>query len=178
MDITIAGRLGHNPAIRYTKTDKAVCDLSLEVNERVKRGAGYVDDVTWHRIVLWQGLAEDAQSLRKGTAMRLEGFTKSHTFETRAGETQTIVEIVADKLDVLDSAQQPAPAQMTQSRNAPGAQAGTASASRPPDRHFGGHNRSESVPKLSIQAPANGNRPSNRGVPRAQIPDDDSGIPF
>src|SRR5262249_24232595 len=120
--------------IRFTKTGKAVCDLNIAVNENVKRGAGFVDSVTWHRIVLWQGLAEDAQSLRKGSAIRVEGFEKSREFTGRDGETRTVVEVVADKFTPLDS-----------------------------------------MPK---SAPSNGCRPANGGVPRAQIPADDSDIPF
>jgi single-strand DNA-binding protein len=133
--ITITGRLGHNPELRHTSTRKAVCDLSLAVNERVRRGAGYVDSVTWHRVVLWQGLAEDAQSLRKGSAIRVEGFQKSRTFTGRDGKTRTVVEIVADKFTVLDSLPQSVPAVPTKTH-------------------------------------------SSGGVPRAQIPADDSDIPF
>lgn len=107
--ITITGRLGHNPEIRHTKTGKAVCDLKIAVNEKVKRGAGLVDSVTWHRVVLWQGLATDAQSLRKGSAIRVEGFQKSRTWQGRDGGTRTTVEIVADKFTALDSRAQPAP---------------------------------------------------------------------
>ena len=129
--IIITGRLGRDPELRFTKTGKAVCNLSLAVKQRVKRGNGYVDDVTWHRVVLWQGLAEDAQSLRQGTAIRVEGFQKSRTFEGRDGETRTIVEIVADKVDALDSVQQPAPAPMTQSRNASEARLSTSSVFTP-----------------------------------------------
>ncbi len=133
-NITITGRLGHDPEIRYTKTGKAVSDLSLAVNARVKRGAGYEDSVTWHRIVLWERLATDAQSLRKGAAIRVEGIPKSRTFQGRDGNTRTVVEVVAEKFDVLDS-----------------------------------------LPK---SAPANGTKPANSAVPRAQIPADDSDVPF
>lgn len=171
----LTGRLGRDPEIRFTKTGKAVCNLSLAVKQRVKRGNGYVDDVTWHRVVLWQGLAEDAQSLRQGTAIRVEGFQKSREFEGRDGETRTIVEIVADKLDALDSIKQPAV--VAPGRNVSGTQSGTPSVSDQPDRRNGAHNRSESVPKPCSQRSANGTRPENGGgVPRAQIPD--SEIPF
>lgn len=74
MNLTIVGNLGHDPEIRFTKTGKAVCDISLAVNEKVKRGNGYVDSVTWHRCVLWQRLAEDAKSLRKGQPVCVAGF--------------------------------------------------------------------------------------------------------
>jgi len=131
-EVILTGRLGHDPEIRYTKTGKAVCDLSLAVNERVKRGAGFEDSVTWHRVVLWQGLAEDAKSLHKGAAIRVEGFRKSRDFKGRDGNTRTVVEVIAEKFDVLDS-----------------------------------------LPK---SAPANGSKPANSAVPRAQIPDDE--IPF
>jgi single-strand DNA-binding protein len=106
--VILTGRLGRDPEIRFTKTGKAVSNLSLAVKQRVKRGNGYEDTVAWHRIVCWQGLAEDAQALRKGSAIRVEGFQKSRTFEAGDGETRTIVEIVADKIDALDPAEQPA----------------------------------------------------------------------
>ena len=133
--ITITGRLGHNPEIRYTKTSKAVCDLSVAVNEKVKRGNEYTDSVTWHRVVLWQSLAEDAQSLRKGSMIRVGGFQKSRTFKGRDGGTRTVVEVIADKFTVLDS-----------------------------------------LPKSAPAAPAK--TQTSGGVPRAQIPADDSDIPF
>jgi single-strand DNA-binding protein len=108
-EVILAGRLGHDPEIRYTKTGKAVCDLSLAVNARVKRGAGFEDSVTWHRIVLWERLATDAQSLRKGSAIRVEGFQKSRTFAGRDSATRTVVEVVAEKFTLLDSPPKPAP---------------------------------------------------------------------
>lgn len=159
-NLTLTGRLGRDPEIRFTKTGKAVCDLSLAVNEPMKRGNGFVDSVTWHRIVLWQGLAEDAQSLRKGSVIRVEGFQKSRTFAGRDGVTREVVEIVADKFEALDSLPQ-----------SPGARSSTASVSQPPARHFDGQRRSEGLPKPYSQRAANGARPANgSGVPRAQIP--------
>jgi single-strand DNA-binding protein len=104
VSVTITGRLGHDPEIRHTNAaGKSVCNLSIAVNERVPRGAGYVERTTWHRVVLWQGLAEDARSLRKGSVIRVSGSQKSRTFTGRDGETRTIVEIVAENFDVLDS---------------------------------------------------------------------------
>ncbi len=155
--VTITGRLGHNPELRHTKAGKAVCDLKIAFNEKVKRGAGYVDSVTWHRIVLWQGLAEDARSLRKGSTIRVEGFQRSRTFKGRDGVTRTVVELVAEKLTALDSVQ-------SETRSS------TTSVSDQPEPRNGVHNRSESVPKPYSQPAANGNRPTNSGVPRAQIP--------
>jgi single-strand DNA-binding protein len=172
----LTGRLGRDPEIRFTKTGKAVCNLSLAVKQRVKRGNGYVDSVTWHRVVLWQGLAEDARSLRQGTAIRVEGFQKSRTFEGRDGETRMIVEIVADKVDALDSAEQPAPSPAMPSRNASGGQSRASAAPHASGVPFVAPRRSESVPKPYSQPAANGNRTTNGGVPRAQIPD--SEIPF
>jgi single-strand DNA-binding protein len=166
--VILTGRLGRDPEIRFTKTGKAVCNLSLAVKQREKRGNGYVDSVTWHRVVLWQGLAEDAQALRKGTAIRVEGFEKCRTYEGRDGEKLEVLEVVADKFTALDSAKQPAP--VTPGRNASEARSGTASVSDQPDRRNGAHNRSESVPKPYSQPAANGSKAVTGGVPRAQIP--------
>jgi single-strand DNA-binding protein len=168
--IILTGRLGRDPELRFTKAGKAVSNLSLAVKQRVKRGNGYEDTVAWHRIVCWQGLAEDAQALHKGSAIRVEGFQKSRTFEARDGETRTIVEIVADKIDALDSAEQPASAPATPSRNASGAQSRASAAPHASGVPFVAPRRSEGVPKPYSQPAANGNRPTNGGVPRAQIP--------
>jgi single-strand DNA-binding protein len=101
--VILTGRLGKDPEIRYTTTNKAVCNLNLAVTEKVKRGAGFEDSVTWHRIVLWQRLAEDAKDLKKGAVVRVEGFQKSRTFTGRDNKTRTIIELVAETFDVLDS---------------------------------------------------------------------------
>jgi single-strand DNA-binding protein len=116
-EVILTGRLGHDPEIRHTKTGKAVCDLSLAVNERVRRGVGFEDSVTWHRVVLWQGLAEDAKSLHKGSAIRVEGFKKSRNFKGRDGNTRTVVELIAEKFTVLDSLPKSAPTNGTKPAN-------------------------------------------------------------
>ena len=168
--VILTGRLGRDPEIRFTKAGKAVSNLSLAVKQRVKRGNGYEDTVAWHRIVCWQGLAEDAQALRKGSAIRVEGFEKHRTFEGKDGVERTIVEIVADKIDALDSAEQPASAPMTQSRNA--SEEGSRATRTPhaPGTPFVAPRRSERVLKPYSQPAASGNRTTNGGVPRAQIP--------
>jgi single-strand DNA-binding protein len=166
--IIITGRLGRDPEIRFTKTGKAVCNLSLAVKQRVKQGNGYADSVTWHRVVLWQGLAEDARALRKGTAIRVEGFQKYRTYKGSDGEELEIAEVVADKFTAIDSAKQPAG--VTPGRNASGAQSRTSAASHAPGVPFVAPRRSESVPKPYSQPAASANRRANGGVPRAQIP--------
>jgi single-strand DNA-binding protein len=134
-EVILVGRLGGDPEIRFTKGGKAVCDISIAVNTQQKRGNGSETVTNWHRCVLWQRLAEDAQkTLKKGSLVRVEGFQKSREFTGRDGETRTIVEIIADKFTALDS-----------------------------------------MPK---SAPSNGSRLVNGGVPRAQIPADDSDITF
>jgi len=72
---------------------------------------------TWHRVVLWQGLAEDAQSLRKGSAIRVEGFEKRRTFQGRDGKTREVVEIIADKFTALDSMPKSAPSNASKCTN-------------------------------------------------------------
>jgi single-strand DNA-binding protein len=133
--ITVTGRLGADPQLRQTKLGKSVCNIGLAVNERIPRGAGFVERTAWHRIVCWQKLAENAQSLRKGQPIRVTGFQKSRSFTGRDGLARTVVEIIAEKVELLDALPQPAPA-----------------------------------------APAR--TQSSGGVPRAQIPADDSDIPF
>jgi len=116
-EVILTGRLGSDPEIRETKTGKKVSDISVAVNEKKPRGAGFEDSVTWHRVVLWERLATDAQSLRKGSAIRVEGFQKSRTFAGRDGATRTVVEVIAEKFTVLDSLPKSAPANSTKPAN-------------------------------------------------------------
>jgi single-strand DNA-binding protein len=109
----LVGRVGQNPEVRFTKSGKAVCNLSIAVNSKTKRGNGYVDTVTWHRVVLWQGLAEDAkETLKKGSLIRIQGFEKTRNWTGRDGETRPITELIADKFEILDSLPQSAPSNL------------------------------------------------------------------
>ena len=115
---TIEGRLGRNPEPRFTKTGKAVCSLRVAVNKKIARGGGYENVVTWHTVVLWETLAEDAQQiLKKGMLVRFAGILKHSEWIDRGGQAKTATELVADKFEALDSPPSPAPCKVSKPAN-------------------------------------------------------------
>ncbi len=102
--VILVGRLGADPEIRSTQSGKAVAVLSLATNERWKAENGEVKESTqWHRIILWNGLAEIAKKyLSKGRLIFVEGSIRYREYETDGGEKRRITEIVARDMKMLD----------------------------------------------------------------------------
>ena len=69
--VILIGRLGQDPATRFTPGGTQVCNFTLATNENFKDKSGQWQKRTeWHRIVAWAGLAERcSQILKKGYAL-------------------------------------------------------------------------------------------------------------
>lgn len=83
--VTISGRLGGDPEIRYTQTQKAFSFFSLAV----RRG----EQTDWLVVQAWDKLAENmSKSLKKGSAVVISG--RLETSQDKEGKTR--VKIVAN----------------------------------------------------------------------------------
>ena len=102
--VLLVGRLGADPEVRYTQSGKAVAILSLATNERWKAEDGEVKEFTqWHRVILWNGLAEIAEKyLSKGRLVLIEGSIRYREYEAKNGK-KWITEIIAKDMRMLDS---------------------------------------------------------------------------
>lgn len=74
-EITIIGRLGREPEMRYTPSGQAVTNFSLAANRRYTNGSGeQVDETIWFRVAAWGRLAETCnQYLSKGRLVFVKG---------------------------------------------------------------------------------------------------------
>ncbi|MCA9367546.1 single-stranded DNA-binding protein [Candidatus Kaiserbacteria bacterium] len=106
--VTIVGNLGADPDVRYTPAGNAVCNLSIATSRTWKNQAGEKQEETeWHRAVLFNSQAEIAkQYLRKGSKAGIEGYLKTRKWTDQQGIERYTTEIRAEKLTLLDSAQQ------------------------------------------------------------------------
>lgn len=97
--VTIIGRLGQDPEIRYTQNGKAACTLGIATEER--RGDG-TKDTEWHRVVLWEKTAEiAAKYLVKGRLVAIEGRLKTREWQDKEGAKHRTTEIIASNLVLL-----------------------------------------------------------------------------
>ena len=98
----VIGHAGNDPVLRYTKTGKAVTNLSVATNLRRKEGP---EETTWHRIVFWDRLAEIVgEQVRKGSAVYVEGPMSISEWTDKEGAARTKVEINARELILLGNA--------------------------------------------------------------------------
>ena len=103
--ITIIGRLGADPDVRYTQNNTAVANISVATSERYKDKSGQQQEKTqWHRVVVWDRLAEICQKyLKKGSLVYFEGKSESREWEDKDGVKRYTTEIIAREMKMLDS---------------------------------------------------------------------------
>lgn len=96
---SIIGRLGHDVEIRQTSSGKIVANLSLATDFKRADGSS---ETTWHRVVLWDHLAQIASRyLRRGQPAYVEGRLSTNEWTDRNGNLQRRTEIVARDLILL-----------------------------------------------------------------------------
>jgi single-strand DNA-binding protein len=91
----IIGNLGADPELRYTPSGKAVANLRVAVNDRVRNAAGeWTDDTQWFNVEVWDDAAERAaERMRKGNKVFAEGQLRAREWEGKDGQKRTSLEI-------------------------------------------------------------------------------------
>lgn len=95
------GNITRDIELRYTQSGTAVCELSIAVNERVKKQGEWVEETSFFDWTLWGRTAEIAQEyLGKGSAVLLEGRAKQDRWE-QDGQNRTKVKFVCDRMQMV-----------------------------------------------------------------------------
>lgn len=109
--VTVTGRLGADPEMRFTPNGVPVASFRMAVNRPVSRTEGAAnerrDDTDWFNVVAWQRLAEFCnQYLTKGRRVLVEGRLQTRSWEGQDGQRRYATEIIASEVLFLDSGQQ------------------------------------------------------------------------
>ena len=92
--VSLIGRLGAAPRLRYTQNGTAVATCSIAVPRRRNR-----DEVDWIDLTFWGKLAElAAQHLTKGRQIGVTGRLLQERWETQEGEKRSRVVVVVHEL--------------------------------------------------------------------------------
>lgn len=96
--VTIVGNLTRAPEVRWTPAGKAVADLGIAVQNRVKNGDEWEDGPgQFYDVTVWEGLAENVgASLQRGDRVMVHGTLRYETWEADDGSTRSKVKIVAE----------------------------------------------------------------------------------
>ncbi|HDQ45889.1 MAG TPA: single-stranded DNA-binding protein [bacterium] len=101
--VTLIGRLGADPQLKYTPSGRATVNFNLATNASWKDQDGNTQERTdWHRIVAWSKLAEVmGEWLKKGSLVYLEGRLQTRTYDDDKGVKRYITEVVASDMEML-----------------------------------------------------------------------------
>ena len=103
--LTIIGRLGADPELRYTPAGVPVCSFNVATDKTWNNDQGQKQvETTWHRVTVWRKHAEVcAQYLSKGKMVLVTGSVKASGFTNRDGQISASLEVTADQVTFLSS---------------------------------------------------------------------------
>lgn len=103
--VILIGNLGQNPEFKK-KDEFSVANFSIATSDFYKgKTSGKMEEITyWHRIVCFGRLSEIAQEyLTKGSKIYVEGKLQYKKWVDKDGQEKTTPQILAEKIQMLDS---------------------------------------------------------------------------
>lgn len=106
--VTLVGRLGKKPEMRYTQDGSAVANMALATDETWKDKNGEkVQKTEWHKLVCFGKLAEICDKyLDKGKLIFVEGKLQTKQWEDKDGNKRFTTEIIVSEMKMLEGKKQ------------------------------------------------------------------------
>jgi len=110
--VLLSGRLTRDPDRRYAADGTAVTRFDLAFHRHVRGRNGRVNETTgFVSVISYQRLAEVcAESLRKGSAVLIEGRLAMREWTSPQGEKRSRLELVAESVHFLEQRPETTPA--------------------------------------------------------------------
>ena len=101
--VFLIGRLTRDPELRYTGSNKAVCQITVAVN-RGFGGQNSNAETDFINVVLWDKTAENvAKYMTKGRLLLVEGRIQTRNYDNNEGKKVYVTEVVASNVQFLES---------------------------------------------------------------------------
>jgi single-strand DNA-binding protein len=99
--VTLVGRVGGDPDVKYFESGSVVCNLTLAVDRQSRNK----DQPDWFNLELWGKTAEVAANyVRKGSLIGISGALKFESWQDRStGTNRTKPVIRVERLELLTS---------------------------------------------------------------------------
>jgi single-strand DNA-binding protein len=104
--VIIVGNLGQDPEVRFMPNGGSVANFTVATSEtwKDKQSGEQKEKTEWHRVVIYQRLAEIAgEYLKKGSKVYLEGRLQTRKWQNQQGADQYTTEIIVNEMQMLDS---------------------------------------------------------------------------
>ncbi|NGP53293.1 single-stranded DNA-binding protein [Thioalkalivibrio sp. XN8] len=102
--VILVGNLGADPESRTTPGGLTVTNFNVATSDRRrdKQSGDWVEETEWHRIVMFDKLAETAREyLRKGSQVYIEGKIQTRKWQDKEGQDRYTTEIIARDMQML-----------------------------------------------------------------------------
>jgi len=101
--VVLVGRLTRDSELKYTASGSALCNFSIAVNRRVKKGEQWLDEASFFDLTLWDKQAENLNKyLVKGTQVAIQGELRQDRWE-KDGQKFNKVQVFVSNLQLLGS---------------------------------------------------------------------------
>lgn len=118
--VVLNGRLTRDVELKQANSGTAIGNMSIAVNDRVKRGNEYQDEVSFFDVTMFGKTAENAHKyISKGRMVTVAGKLQQQRWETDGGKRSKVV-VIAQSIQFLDK---PEGAQVVQAPPAAGPEA-------------------------------------------------------
>lgn len=100
--VILVGNLGADPELKYTPSNRALCNLRVATTEVYKDKGGQRQEKTeWHRVTVWGDTAENCSKyLAKGRSVYIEGRLQTRSYD-KDGQKHYATDVVADRVVFL-----------------------------------------------------------------------------
>lgn len=104
-EVALIGNLGADPEIKKSRSGNPWGHLRVATTHRTKEDDEWVDQVEWHRVVVFGKVAQSCgKYLEKGRQVFVKGRLQTRKWEDSDGNTRYITEIIALEVKFLGSA--------------------------------------------------------------------------
>ncbi len=112
--VTLVGRAGRDPEVRYFESGTVVANLTIAVNRRSKN-----DQPDWFNLEIWGKQAQVAADyVKKGSLLGISGSLKLNQWKDKStGENRTKPVVRVDRLELLGSKKDSMSNDMTTNQN-------------------------------------------------------------
>ncbi len=101
----LIGNLGADPEVRYIENGVCTATIRLATTQKgytLPNGTSVPDRTEWHRIILWNKLAEVVEKyVHKGDKLYIEGEIRTRNYVDSKGITRYVTEIWASNMEML-----------------------------------------------------------------------------
>lgn len=94
--VTLMGNITNDPELRYTPGGAGVLNFGMATNRSYQKDNQWVDEPSFHNIVVWRSAETLAQRVKKGTRVYVEGRLQTRSWENAEGKKQYKTEVVAE----------------------------------------------------------------------------------